>query len=249
MPPAGGKGRRYHFLCRGRGEVSPDEAPAGARQPSAVQLEGRRPALDAKASAPVSAPVRLPAPMPATFVQVRGYRDTGRTAEGGLSVAIAETVSDAVDGEIFGPVRRIQCVIMGIPDPEAASAVLDQSQQWLQDQVQAAFGSLTEAGGVAEAQADLARRIGANLVLDPIADLEQKATLILDLAGIAIGIIVANHLLVVGGIKDIARKEFHSQVSHELETMLDRLSSGKGQSPGAPQTPTSARQAPRVPRM
>lgn len=155
-----------------------------------------------------------------------------------LTDAIAATGAEMADRKVFGP-QGFRWRIQDAPNLVADADGLDQCQTWLTGLVRETIDRAGRETGITAATSPLLISVGADLIIDPIADLEEKASLTLDIAGIAIGIMTANHLLVVGSIKDLARKEFDRAVSDKVKAVLDRLLVSKEQPLDIQQAPAS----------
>ena len=171
--------------------------------------------------------------------QAKGIEDKIRQmaagAQHGLDDSIAEAVAGAVGNKVFGPVKRFQWEIGGTPNPTAASVVLDRFQQSVRSLVQQPL----ESAGVATQAAVPLSDLGATMLTEPVMDLGQKCSLILDVAGIAFGAATGNHPLVAVCIKDLVHNQTRAMIAAQARDALDSLFGGwSGRSSPSPSVST-----------
>lgn len=104
-----------------------------------------------------------------------------------------------------------------------ASVVVEQSEQALRDLISEPIKNIGKQLGERPAQLTLAGNLTANLIADPAEDLADNAAEILDIAGIALGTVTGNPLLVAASLKALVHHEVLSTIEDGITGALDRL--------------------------
>jgi UDP-glucose/GDP-mannose dehydrogenase family, NAD binding domain len=154
--------------------------------------------------------------------------------------ALASYVSDNIDNAAFNLVRRQGNIGYFLRQTDV-TVFLEGCQQWLHSLVEKPLETLGADLGAARPENLAVGSIGADLVLAPVDSAVQRATVIIDIVGIALGAAMGMPPLVMACGHDLGRIGFDQAINRGVSQAFSSLISGRRDDPGKPDPSTTGR--------